>query len=215
MSKVAILGSGAVGEVLGNGFLKYGHDVLRASREPQKLADWKAKAGSKAQTGTLAEAAAWGEIIVLAVKGTGAEAAVEAAGVQNLAGKLVLDTTNPIAELPPENGVLRFFTDMNQSLMERLQKQAPGAHFVKAFSCVGGPFMVNPTLPGGPPTMFICGNSADAKAKAKQLLEQFGWDVADMGKVESARAIEPLCMLWCIPGLSGGSWSHAFKQLRA
>ena len=215
MSKVSILGSGSVGEVLGNGFLKHGHDVLRASREPQKLADWKAKAGAKAQTGTLAEAGAWGEIIVLAVKGTAAEAVVEAAGVKNLAGKLVLDTTNPIAELPPENGVLRFFTDLNQSLMERLQKQAPDAHFVKAFSCVGGPFMVNPTLPGGPPTMFICGNSADAKSKAKQLLEAFGWDVADMGKVESARAIEPLCMLWCIPGLSGGSWSHAFKQLRA
>src|SRR6185369_2549737 len=134
MSKVSILGSGSVGEVLGNGFLKHGHDVLRASREPQKLADWKAKAGAKAQTGTLAEAGAWGEIIVLAVKGTAAEAVVEAAGVKNLAGKLVLDTTNPIAELPPENGVLRFFTDLNQSLMERLQKQAPDAHFVKAFS---------------------------------------------------------------------------------
>ena len=215
MSKVSVLGSGAVGEVLANGFLKHGHEVLRASREPQKLATWKEAAGPKARLGTPAEAGAWGEIVVLAVKGTGAEAAVDALGVANLAGKLVLDTTNPIAALPPEHGVLRFFTDLNQSLMERLQLKAPEAHFVKAFSCVGGPFMVNPALPGGPPTMFICGNSADAKSEAKQILEAFGWDVADMGKVESARAIEPLCILWCIPGLSGGSWSHAFKLLRA
>jgi predicted dinucleotide-binding enzyme len=215
MSKVSVLGSGMVGEVLANGFLKHGHEVLRASREPQKLAAWKEKAGAKAQVGTPSEAGAWGEIIVLAVRGTGAEAAIDAVGVASLAGKLVLDTTNPIAEQPPVNGVLRFFTDLNQSLMERLQKKAPEAHFVKAFSCVGSPFMVNPSLPGGPPTMFICGDSADAKAEAKQILEAFGWDVADMGKVESARAIEPLCMLWCIPGLSGGSWSHAFKLLRA
>jgi len=215
MSKVSVLGSGTVGEVLSNGFLKYGHEVLRASREPQKLAAWKETAGAKANIGTFAEGGAWGDIVVLAVKGTAAEAVIEAAGPARLAGKLVLDTTNPIAEQPPENGVLRFFTDLNESLMERLQKKAPEARFVKAFSCVGGPFMVNPSLPGGPPTMFICGNSAEAKVEAKKILETFGWDVADMGKIEAARAIEPLCILWCIPGLSGGSWSHAFKLLRA
>jgi predicted dinucleotide-binding enzyme len=75
--------------------------------------------------------------------------------------------------------------------------------------------MVNPKLPGGPPTMFICGNDKGAKAEVKALLDQFGWDTADMGGVEGARAIEPLCILWCIPGLSGGSWTHAFKLLRA
>jgi len=215
MSKVSVLGSGQVGEILSNGFLKYGHEVLRASREPNKLAEWQAKAGARAKTGTFAEGGVWGDIIVLAVKGSAAEAVVEAAGIEQLSGKLILDTTNPIADQPPENGVLRFFTDLNQSLMERLQKKAPGARFVKAFSCVGGPFMVDPQLPGGPPTMFICGNDAGAKAEATQLLKTFGWDVADMGKAEGARAIEPLCMLWCIPGLSGGGWSHAFKLLRA
>ena len=195
MSKVAVLGSGQVGEVLANGFLKHGHEVLRASREPEKLAAWKAGAGPKAQTGTFAEAAAWGEVVVLAVKGTAAEAAIEAAGIDRLAGKLVLDTTNPIAEAPPENGVIRFFTDINQSLMERLQKKAPQARFVKAFSCVGSAFMVDPELPGGPPTMFICGNDAAAKADATRLLQSFGWDVSDMGKVEGARAIEPPALL--------------------
>jgi len=215
MSKVAVLGSGTVGEVLANGFLKHGHEVLRASRDPEKLQAWRAAAGSKATTGTFAEGGGWGDIIVLAVKGTAAETVVDAAGPERLAGKLILDTTNPIAELPPENGVLRFFTDLNQSLMERLQKKAPEARFVKAFSCVGSPFMVEPKLPGGPPTMFICGDDAAAKSQATDLLQAFGWDVADMGKVQAARAIEPLCMLWCIPGLLGGGWSHAFKLLRA
>ncbi len=215
MSKVSVLGSGQVGEVLANGFLARGYDVLRASREPEKLAAWKTGAGEKARTGTFAEAASWGELIVLAVKGSAAEAAVEAAGVDRLAGKLVIDATNPIADLPPENGVLRFFTDLNQSLMERLQKKAPQARFVKAFSCVGNAFMVDPQLPGGPPTMFICGNDADAKAEVSRILRSFGWDVADMGKVEAARAIEPLCILWCIPGMLGGGWAHAFKLLRA
>jgi len=215
MSKVAILGSGQVGEVLGNGFLAHGHEVLRASREPDKLAAWKAAAGPKAKTGTFAEAAEWGEIVVLAVKGSAAEAVIEQAGPDRLAGKLILDATNPIAAAPPEHGVLRFFTDLNQSLMERLQLKAPQARFVKCFSCVGSAFMVNPQLPGGPPTMFICGNDPSAKAETTRILEAFGWDVADMGKAEGARAIEPLCILWCIPGLSGGGWSHAFKLLRA
>jgi len=214
MSKIAILGSGQVGQVLADGFLKHGHEVMRGTREPGKLAAWKAGAGGKAQVGTFSEAAAWGEIVVLAVKGSAASAAVELAGVANLAGKTVIDATNPIADAPPEHGVLRYFTDVNESLMERLQKQAPAARFVKAFSSVGNAFMVNPRFPGGPPTMFICGNDAGAKAQVTQILDQFGWETADMGAVEAARAIEPLCILWCIPGLNGGSWTHAFKLLR-
>jgi predicted dinucleotide-binding enzyme len=125
-----------------------------------------------------------------------------------------MDATNPIADAPPQNGVLRFFTDLDESLMERLQRQAPDAHFVKVFSCVGNAFMVNPAFPGGPPTMFICGNDAGAKAEVRTVLGQFGWDTADMGTAEAARAIEPLCMLWCIPGFRQNSWAHAFKLLR-
>jgi predicted dinucleotide-binding enzyme len=215
MSKIAVLGSGQVGQVLADGLLRYGHEVMRGTREPSKLADWKARAGAKAHTGTFAEAAKWGGSVLLAVKGTAAEAVVEQAGLENLAGKTVMDATNPIAEGAPDNGVLRYFTDINESLMERLQKKAKDAHFVKVFSCVGNAFMVNPKLPGGPPTMFICGNDKGAKAEVKAVLDQFGWDTADMGGVEAARAIEPLCILWCIPGLSGGSWTHAFKLLRA
>jgi predicted dinucleotide-binding enzyme len=214
MSKVAVLGSGQVGQVLADGFLKHGHEVMRGSREPGKLSDWKGSAGPKAHTGTFAEAAKWGESVLLAVKGGAAESVVDHAGAANLTEKLVMDATNPIADATPENGVLRFFTDLNQSLMERLQKKVPAAHFVKVFSSVGNAFMVNPKFPGGPPTMFICGNEKGAKATVRGFLEQFGWDTADMGGVESARAIEPLCMLWCIPGLRDNQWTHAFKLLR-
>jgi predicted dinucleotide-binding enzyme len=214
MSKIAVLGSGQVGQVLADGFLKHGHEVMRASRDPKKLEAWKAGAGAKAQVGTPAEAAKWSDSVVLAVKGTAAIEAIEQAGVQNLAKKTVMDATNPIAASPPQNGVLRYFTDLNESLMEKLQKKAPEARFVKVFSCVGNALMVNPKIPGGPPTMFICGNDKAAKAEVKKILDQFGWETEDMGSVEAARAIEPLCMLWCIPGLTQNSWSHAFKMLR-
>lgn len=215
MSKIAVLGSGQVGQVLADGFLKHGHHVMRGTREPGKLATWREGAGAKGSVGTFAEAAAWGEVVVLAVKGGAAESVIDLAGSANLAGKTVLDATNPIADLPPVNGVLRFFTNLDDSLMERLQRKAPEAHFVKAFSCVGNALMIDPELPGGPPSMFICGNDEAAKTQAKGILTELGWETVDMGKVEAARAIEPLCMLWCIPGLTQGKWMHAFKLLGA
>ena len=211
--KIAVLGSGQVGEVLADGFLKHGHDVVRASRDPSKLAAWAQTSG--ARTATFADAVADADVVVLAVKGAAASEAVALAGVDALAGKVVIDATNPIAAAPPQDGVLKFFTNLDESLMERLQAQAPAARFVKAFSCVGNAFMVNPTFAGGPPSMFICGNDADAKATVRGILTQFGWDTEDMGTAVAARAIEPLCMLWCIPGMRGGGWNHAFKLIRA
>jgi predicted dinucleotide-binding enzyme len=148
------------------------------------------------------------------VKGTVALDALQAAGAANLANKPVIDATNPIAAAPPTNGVLKFFTNLDQSLMERLQTALPDAHFVKAFNSVGNAAMVNPQFPGGKPTMFICGNDDKAKATVGSICDQFGWEVADMGKAEAARAIEPLCMLWCIPGLIRNDWFHAFKLLQ-
>lgn len=211
--KIGVIGSGQVGQVLADGFLKKGHTVMRGSREPAKLADW--KKASTASVGTFAETAQFGDIVVLAVKGAAAVASVELAGVENLAGKVVLDATNPIADAPPVNGVIQFFTGPNDSLMERLQKAAPRARFVKAFSCVGNALMIDPKLQGGRPSMFICGNDAAAKEETRKLLDQLGWDTEDMGSVEAARAIEPLCILWCIPGFLKNDWVHAFKVLRA
>jgi predicted dinucleotide-binding enzyme len=214
MNKIAVLGSGVVGQTLANGFLKHGYKVMRGSREPNKLADWKASAGGNASIGTFDEAARFGEVVVLAVKGGAAESALDLSGAQSLAGKVIIDTTNPIADAPPQNGVLKFTTNLDESLMERLQKRVPSARFVKAFSCVGNAFMVNPDFGGEKPSMFICGNDDKAKAEVRSILDKFGWETEDMGMIEAARAIEPLCMLWCIPGLRGGSWSHAFKLLK-
>jgi hypothetical protein len=213
MKKIGVLGSGAVGKVLADGFVKHGYEVMLGSREPAKLAAWQATAGSRGSVGTFADAARFGEIVVLAVKGTAAEEAVRLCGPDTLAGKTVLDATNPIADTPPVNGVLRLFTTHDESLMERLQRQAPSARLVKAFSSVGNALMVNPQLAGGPPTMFICGNDAAAKAEVKAILDQFGWGSEDMGGVEAARAIEPLSVLWCIPGFRQNRWRHAFKLL--
>ena len=213
--KVSVLGSGGVGEVLADGFLKHGYSVMRASRDPGKLADWQKKAGSKASIGNFKDAAQYSDIIVLAVKGDAAESALDLCGSALLKGKTIIDTTNPIAPAAPEKGVLKFFTDLDQSLMERLQKKVPDANFVKAFSCVGSAFMVNPTFRDGKPTMFICGNNDQAKKVVQEILLQFGWETEDMGSEEAARAIEPLCMLWCIPGFLRNQWNHAFKLMKA
>ena len=213
-TKVGVLGSGIVGEVLSDGFLKHGYDVMRGSRDPQKLEDWQKKNEGKGQVGTFEEVAAWGELLVLAVKGGGAEAVLELAGIENFEGKTVIDATNPISDHPPINNVLPFFTGPNESLMEKLQELVPKAHFVKAFSSVGNARMVNPDFKGILPTMFMCGNDASSKETVSEILAKFGWETQDMGGIEAARAIEPLCILWCIPGFKDNHWTHAFKLLR-
>jgi predicted dinucleotide-binding enzyme len=214
MANVGIIGSGIVGRTLADGFLKHGYNVAVGTGNTGKLSEWKSKAGANARVGSFAEAAAFGDIVVLAVKGTAAAEAIERTGPSALAGKTVIDTTNPIADAPPLNGVLKYFTSLDESLMEKLQKTHPSINFVKAFSCVGNAFMVNPRFPGGTPTMFICGNDAGAKAAVTKILDLFGWETEDLGKAESARAIEPLCILWCIPGFQRNQWTHALKLLK-
>ncbi len=212
--KVGILGSGIVGQTLGSGFIKYGHQVKIGTSNPNKLNDWIKNSGTNASIGSFADAASFGEIIILAVKGTAAMNVLEKAGSKNLADKTIIDATNPIEEVPPVNGVLKFFTDQNYSLMEQLQSNYPESNFVKAFSCVGNSSMVDPDFGGQKPTMFIAGNNDDSKNVVTKILDTFGWEVEDMGKAEAARAIEPLCILWCIPGFLQNRWTHAFKLLK-
>lgn len=214
MKKIGILGSGVVAKTLGSGFLKHGYEVMLGTRDINKLADWKEKSGEHAHVGTFTETAKFGEMIVLAVLGRAAAEAIEDAGVQHLNGKTVIDTTNPIEEAPPEDGVLKFTTSLDESLMEQLQERFPEVHFVKAFNSVGSAFMVNPSFKEGKPSMFICGNNDKAKTDVSAVLDLFGWDVEDMGKAAAARAIEPLCMLWCISGFLHNQWTHAFKLLK-
>jgi hypothetical protein len=211
--KIGIIGSGVVAQTLGSGFLKHGHEVVMGTREPAKLADW-AKENPKGRVGGFVDAAKFAEVVVLAVKGTVVADAVRAAGVSNLEGKTVIDATNPIADAPPNKGVLKFTTNLDASAMERLQSDFPGVRFVKAFNSVGAASMVNPLFAGGKPSMFICGNDSAAKQTVHRILDQFGWETEDMGEAEAARAIEPLCILWCIPGFLRNDWVHAFKVLR-
>jgi len=210
MHRYGVIGSGDVAKVLARGIKKHGYDVQIGSREPGKLADFSRESGIPA--GSFADVAA-ADVIVLAVKGTVAAEALELAGADRLAGKIVIDATNPIANAPPVDGVLQFFTGPNDSLMERLQKQFPAARFVKAFNSVGNVSMVNPSFAGGPGTMFMCGNDAEAKNVVAELVRQFGWEPADMGTAAAARAIEPLCQLWCIPAFREGRSTHAFKMV--
>lgn len=214
--KIGIIGSGIVGQVLAKAFLTEGHSVMLGTRDVAKpeVIKWKNENPS-AQTGTFGQTANFADIIVLAIAGYAAEDAVKLAGIDNLAGKTVIDATNPISHNEaPVNGVLKYFTNMNESLMERLQQIAPAANFVKAFNSVGNAFMYKPDFPGGKPTMFICGNDDSAKKIVTDILTSFGWETEDMGKAEGARAIEPLCILWCVPGFLRNQWTHAFKLLK-
>jgi 8-hydroxy-5-deazaflavin:NADPH oxidoreductase len=212
--RVGVIGSGPVGRTLAEGFSRHGYDVMIGTNTPAKQSELRAKMGDAVAVGSFEQTAKFGEILVLAVKGPAAAAAITAAGASNFSGKLVLDTTNPIAEAPPVNGVLKYTTTLDSSLMEQLQSAHPSVRFVKAFSSVGNALMVNPSLPGGKPSMFICGNDDGAKAETKDILDRFGWDTEDMGKAEAARAIEPLAMLWCISGFLHNDWARAYKVLR-
>jgi predicted dinucleotide-binding enzyme len=212
--KIGVLGSGTVGKVLGEGLLRHGHQVVMGTRSPngESAQKWVAQTpGASAQT--FAEAAKFGELVILAVLGRVVDEVIRLAGPENLAGKAVMDATNPIADAPPVKGVLQFSTGPNQSLAEQIQAMAPQAHIVKAFNSVGAARMVNPKFEQGPPTMFYCGDDESAKGQVADIIRQFGWEPFDCGALIAARAIEPLCMLWCIPGFLSNRWTHAFKLL--
>lgn len=213
MNKIGILGSGVVGTTLAAGFIKHGYEVKIGTRDPKKLEEWLSN-NPKATVGSFEETAQFGEYIVLAVRGSVAKEVLASAGSNNLSGKVILDATNPIADSAPEDGVLSFFTTLEKSLLEELQESQPEAKFVKAFSSVGAHLMVNPDLETTP-SMFIAGDDENAKNQVSVILEQFGWEIEDMGTAKGARAIEPLCILWCIPGMREGKWNHAFKLLKA
>ena len=211
MEKVGILGSGSVGQHLAQGFKKYGYEVMVGSHHPDKLANFGKEHG--VQVGSFKDAAAFGELIVLCVKGIGAEEVVKEVK-DNLSGKIVIDTTNAIGEgRPNENGVMKLFTTWDESLMEKLQKLAPEAKFVKAFNSIGAELMVNPDFKEQP-SMFFCGNDEAAKKEVSGIITQFGFIPEDMGTATSARALEPLVVLWLLPALNNQGRHHALKWLK-
>lgn len=164
--KIGIIGSGIVGRVLATAFLKEGNEVMLGTRNTSKpeVVKWKGD-NENGGTGTFADTAAFGDLLVLATSGPVTETAVQLAGIKNFNGKTVIDATNPIAAAPPVNGVIQYFRGPNESLMEKLQALVPEANFVKAFNSVGNSMMYEPNYNGIKPTMFICGNNGEAKKR--------------------------------------------------
>ena len=194
--KVAILGTGEVGKSLAAGFKKHGHEVKLGHRDPKE---------------PYADAAKFGEIAVLATPWTGTQNAIKLADPKNLAGKVVIDVTNPLKfeeGKPPALAV-----NGDDSGGEQVQRWLPQSKVVKAFNTVGSTLMVNPQLPGGPPDMFIAGNDAGAKQTVTQICKQFGWPVTDIGGIEGSRLLEPLAMLWVVVGFKLNRWEQAWKLL--
>ena len=186
MKKVGVLGSGAVGRSLAVGFEKHGYDVMLGTSNPNKLSDW--QSGPNGKVASFERAASFGDLIVLAVKGSAAAKIVEQVKV-GISGKTILDVTNPVADEKSKNGAISHFTTPDESLMEKLQELVPDAFFVKAFNCVDSKLMVNP--PKSKTTvMQICGNEDDAKKEAKEVLTTFGFKSKDIGKASAAREIE-------------------------
>ena len=211
--RVGVLGTGEVGKALGNAFLALGHEVRMGARDANnpKAQAWAGRADGHASVGTFADAAAFGEIVVLATLGSAVEEVLRPDVVQGCVHKLVMDTTNP---LDFSQGEPRLSVGHTDSGGEQVQRLLPSSQVVKAFNTVGNALMFRPALPGGPPDMFICGNEPSAKERVTALLVDFGWRTIDLGGIESSRYLEALCMVWVKFGIMSKSWTHAFKLLR-
>lgn len=213
--QIGILGTGAVARALGTGFATTGHDVRFGTREPggDKAKQLVAAVGPRSSAGTFGDAAKFAEVAVLATAWAGTENAIRLAGPDALAGKVVIDTTNPLDVshgTPP-----RLAVGFDDSAGEQVQRWLPRARVVKAFNIVGNASMFRPQLTGGPPDMFICGNDAAAKRTVTEICTAFGWPGAlDLGGIEMARYLEPLAMVWIAYGFRTNTWGHAFKLLR-
>ncbi len=214
--KIGIIGSGVVGKALGAGFADSGHEVMLGTRTPdaEKIQAWVKDTGKGVKAGTFEETARFGEIIVLCPLFRAVEDIISLAGKENFKGKIVIDTTNPLSDEPPVNGVLKYVKTPQGSAGEFIQQLLPSAHVVKAFNSVGNMFMYKPEFRDGQPTMFICGNDAGSKKKVTEILADFGWDVLDCGSIEASNALEGLCIIWCARGFLEGKWDHAFKLLK-
>jgi len=211
--KIGILGTGTVGKAIGHGFVALGHDTKMGARDAanENARAWVAQEGAKASSGTFADAARFAEVVVLAAKGTAALDVLRAAGAENLAGKVLIDATNPLDEStrPPA-----LFVGHTDSLGERVQREVPAAKVVKAFNTIGNHLMFKPELPGGPPDMFIAGDDDGAKKTVGAILVDFGHGVVDIGPISSSRWLEAMCMAWVFAGIRSGNFVQAFKMLR-
>jgi 8-hydroxy-5-deazaflavin:NADPH oxidoreductase len=211
---VGVLGRGVVGQRLAAAFRERGHDVMIGTRDPgnEELQSWLAGEGAGVRAGTLADVAAFGELLVIAVLGNAAEDAIAQAGPERFAGKVVIDATNPLdfSHGPPP----RLAISGHDSLGEHIQRAVPDAKVVKAFNTIGNAYFANPNFAEGRATMFIAGDDEGAKATVGEILESFGWSPpVDIGGIEGSRELEAMCILWVKIGVRRGAWDHGFKLL--
>ena len=212
--RVGVLGSGEVGRRLAEAFSGRGHEVMIGSRDPSKpeLRDWLSGDGSGIEAGSFEQAAAHGELIVLAVLGSAAEEAIADAGPDNFRGKVVIDAMNPLdfsGGFPPKLSI-----SGEDSLGERVQRALPDARVVKAFNTIGNPYFVDPSFSEGQPTMLIAGDDQEAKDTVRNVLTDFGWsDTVDIGGIEGSRELEAICIVWVKIGGARGAWDHGFRLL--
>jgi 8-hydroxy-5-deazaflavin:NADPH oxidoreductase len=198
LSRFGVLGTGNVGQTVGSKLVELGHEVTMGSRQAgnERAVAWADAVGEAASEGSFADAAAFGEMIVNATSGTASLDALEQAGAENLAGKVLLDIGNP---LDRSTGELRLSVGNDDSLAEQIQRAYPDAQVVKALNTVNASVMVDPSLLGEETNLFICGNDRGAKARVIEILETFGWlsgDIIDLGDLSAARAMEAYVLLW-------------------
>jgi NADPH-dependent F420 reductase len=211
--KIGIIGSGDVAQSLGLGWITNGHEVMLGTRTPDKkeLNAWKRKAKKHGSIGSTTEAANHGEIVVLAVAWHAAEDVLEQIRPE-LAGKVVIDVTNPLIFRDGEAPTLS--VGFNMSGGEIVQQSLPDSHVVKTLNTIGHEKMVQPEYKEGVPVMFYCGNNDSAKREVAALLRDLGWkDIVDMGDITKSRLLEQLTLLWVEYGAVRGSWGHAFAIL--
>lgn len=212
--RVGVLGTGEVGRCLAAGFASRGHRVMVGSRDPGKpeLREWLSGEGTGVEAGTFAEAAEFGELLVLAVLGNAAEEAIADAGPESFSGKVVIDAMNPLdfsGGFPPKLSITG-----EDSLGERVQRALPHGKVVKAFNTIGNQYFVDPSFREGKPTMLIAGDDEDAKRTVGDVLADFGWPAAvDIGGIEGSRELEAICIAWVKIGGARGAWDHGFKLL--
>jgi len=212
--KVAILGTGVAGQALARGFLDLRDEVAIGTRDPASDGARKAAAAVPgASIVPFAEAARDCDLAVLATAWSGTGQALSLAEPAQLAGKVLIDATNPLdfsGGIPPKLAV-----GHSTSAGELVQAWVPAARVVKAFNIVPAPLMVSPELKGGPPTMFIAGNDPAAKQTVTDILDRFGWETIDLGGIEQSRLLEPLAMVFITYAFKFNHWTAAFKLLRA
>lgn len=195
--KFGVLGTGMVGKRIASKLIQLGNEVMMGSRTAGNAdaSDWADKNGSKASHGTFGDAAKFGEILFLCVKGDAAVDALKLARHENLPGKIIIDLTNPLdfsGGMPPS-----LFISNTSSLGEEIQKAVPEARVVKTLNLVSNEIMGDPGKTGGEPTMFLCGNDSAAREEVKKILGQFGWkDILDLGDITGARGMEMLLPIW-------------------